>query len=56
MNGGVEVLENGSEHHPYRACAGTGLITCPARASTGHDKHAGHSVEMFRNRFWVCLA
>jgi P-type Cu2+ transporter len=21
-----------------------------------HDKHAGHSVEMFRNRFWVCLA
>jgi P-type Cu2+ transporter len=22
----------------------------------GHDKHAGHSVEMFRDRFWVCLA
>ena len=22
----------------------------------GHDKHVGHSVEMFRNRFWVCLA
>jgi P-type Cu2+ transporter len=21
----------------------------------GHDKHAGHSVEMFRRRFWVCL-
>jgi P-type Cu2+ transporter len=21
-----------------------------------HDKHAGHSVEMFRTRFWVCLA
>jgi Cu2+-exporting ATPase len=21
----------------------------------GHDRHAGHSVEMFRNRFWVCL-
>jgi P-type Cu2+ transporter len=21
----------------------------------GHDKHAGHSVEMFRNRFWVAL-
>jgi Cu2+-exporting ATPase len=22
----------------------------------GHDRHAGHSVEMFRTRFWVCLA
>ncbi|MDQ4006245.1 MAG: hypothetical protein M3135_08115 [Actinomycetota bacterium] len=21
----------------------------------GHDRHAGHSTEMFRNRFWVCL-
>jgi hypothetical protein len=26
----------------------------PLRA--GHDKHAGHSVEMFGDRFWVCLA
>jgi P-type Cu2+ transporter len=27
-----------------------------ARSShVGHDKHAGHSVEMFRNRFWVAL-
>jgi hypothetical protein len=24
--------------------------------SVGHDKHAGHSVVMFRDRFWVCLA
>lgn len=21
-----------------------------------HDKHAGHSVEMFRNKFWISLA
>lgn len=21
----------------------------------GHDRHAGHSIAMFRNRFWVCL-
>lgn len=28
-----------------------------ARSSHGgHDKHAGHSVEMFRDRFWVSLA
>jgi P-type Cu2+ transporter len=25
-------------------------------AHAGHDKHAGHSVEMFRDRFWICLA
>ena len=32
----------------------------PDRRSVGdsgpHDRHAGHSVEMFRNRFWVSLA
>ncbi|HZD18407.1 MAG TPA: heavy metal translocating P-type ATPase [Actinomycetota bacterium] len=26
-----------------------------ASEHAGHDRHAGHSVEMFRNRFWVCL-
>ncbi|MFN2564639.1 MAG: copper-translocating P-type ATPase [Gemmatimonadaceae bacterium] len=25
-------------------------------AHAGHDKHAGHSVEMFRDKFWVSLA
>jgi len=24
--------------------------------SGGHDRHAGHSVAMFRNRFWISLA
>ncbi len=24
-------------------------------SQAGHNKHAGHSVEMFRTRFWVCL-
>jgi Cu2+-exporting ATPase len=24
--------------------------------AAGHDKHAGHSIAMFRDRFWVCLA
>jgi Cu2+-exporting ATPase len=27
-----------------------------AEHAQGHDRHAGHSVEMFRRRFWVCLA
>ena len=26
------------------------------RAAGGHDKHAGHSVAMFRDRFWLTLA
>jgi Cu2+-exporting ATPase len=40
-------------HHgggqPGHACGGAG--THPQ-----HDKHAGHTPEMFRSRFWVCLA
>src|SRR5215831_958621 len=27
---------------------------CESR--TGHDRHAGHSVAMFRDKFWLCLA
>ena len=26
------------------------------REHAGHDRHAGHSVEMFRDRFWITLA
>ena len=26
-----------------------------AHDHTGHDKHAGHSVAMFRDKFWLCL-
>ena len=25
-------------------------------ADAGHDKHAGHSVAMFRDKFWITLA
>ncbi len=25
-------------------------------ATRGHDKHAGHSVAMFRDKFWLSLA
>jgi Cu2+-exporting ATPase len=28
----------------------------PAHSGGEHDKHAGHSVEMFRSKFWVSLA
>ena len=33
-------------HHDHRTTEAPG---------SGHDKHAGHSVAMFRDRFWWCL-
>ena len=26
------------------------------QAHSGHNRHAGHSVAMFRDKFWLCLA
>jgi P-type Cu2+ transporter len=47
-----------SEHHHHHAHHSA---DAPPRAEhgkdyPGHDKHAGHSVEMFRDRFWIALA
>ena len=44
---------------PQRSSQNAEIGNTHRRAQTdhsGHDKHAGHSVEMFRNRFWVCFA
>jgi Cu2+-exporting ATPase len=59
-------LGMGDEHHPHRSEAARGER--PQKAPPGlsrphdgdgnhqaHDKHAGHSVEMFRNKFWISL-
>ncbi|HWP00076.1 MAG TPA: heavy metal translocating P-type ATPase [Methylococcus sp.] len=50
-------MKQPSHHQPHE-----NHRSSPARSAgrahadhVGHDKHAGHSVEMFRNRFWVCL-
>ena len=40
-------LEHENEHHGHGHDEG--------RDSAGHDKHAGHSVAMFRDRFWLSL-
>jgi P-type Cu2+ transporter len=45
-------IEPGYPAHPETAEQGR---RAPSEHG-GHDKHAGHSVEMFRDRFWVCLA
>ncbi len=39
----------GGEHHAHHSTQN------PPGAHAGHDKHAGHSVEMFRDRFWISL-
>jgi P-type Cu2+ transporter len=31
-------------------------VVASHHATDAPDRHAGHSVDMFRNRFWVCLA
>ena len=54
------------EHHPahpptpaHRASAAThahASDTAADRQHRAHDRHAGHSVEMFRDKFWITLA
>ncbi|MGH3024031.1 MAG: heavy metal translocating P-type ATPase [Gaiellaceae bacterium] len=40
--------------HDQRSLAHAGDVT-HATPEGGHDKHAGHTVELFRRRFWVTL-
>ena len=40
-------MDNDNHHHHDDAAAG------PADHGGGHDRHAGHSVAMFRDRFWL---
>jgi Cu2+-exporting ATPase len=52
------------DHHHHHANAEATLSTKAAvphegdehGAHAGHDKHAGHGVEMFRRKFWISLA
>ncbi len=40
----------------HAAHAGHTGTAAPAGGHTGHDRHAGHSVAMFRDKFWLSLA
>ncbi|MFA9479750.1 heavy metal translocating P-type ATPase [Phycisphaerales bacterium AB-hyl4] len=44
-----------TDHAQHGASAGEHAGTHAHGHHGGHDKHAGHSVAMFRNKFWVCL-
>ncbi|WP_421951399.1 copper-translocating P-type ATPase [Pelagibacterium sp.] len=41
-------MDQHQHHHSAHGTVG-------AQESTGHDKHAGHSVSMFRDKFWLSL-
>src|SRR5690554_6831133 len=52
-----EHMERAAAHHAHHgAGAGERAAAHVHGDHGGHDKHAGHSVAMFRNKFWVCLA
>ncbi|OGO54476.1 MAG: copper-translocating P-type ATPase [Chloroflexi bacterium RBG_16_72_14] len=42
-------------HHPHHTTARPPEHADHNRPSGGHDRHAGHSVAMFRDRFWLSL-
>lgn len=45
------------DHHAPPMTAAAGIPSAPTvHQDGGHDRHAGHSVEMFRRRFFVSLA
>ncbi|WP_447733701.1 heavy metal translocating P-type ATPase [Rhodanobacter soli] len=48
-SGHTHASDDHSTDHGYGHASGAG-------GHPGHDKHAGHSVEMFRDRFWLSLA
>jgi Cu2+-exporting ATPase len=45
-----------AEHAAHEADAGAGRERAGHSVHPGHDRHAGHSVAMFRDRFWISLA
>src|SRR3954463_3066869 len=51
----------GGHHHAHTHGGATAEAVgeAPARGTSeqhGHDKHAGHNVGMFRDKFWISLA
>src|SRR4051812_48410320 len=50
--------EHNHEHqeHTSHAAAAHASHTAHAPAASHDDKHAGHSVAMFRDKFWLSLA
>src|SRR5450759_3746771 len=43
-------------HEVHGASAGHDANAAPAAGHADHDRHSGHSVAMFRDKFWLSLA
>ena len=54
-NPDVKPSEPGYSEHPEQATAAHGRPMHVHGEHAGHDKHAGHSIAMFRRKFWVSL-
>ena len=53
---GASAQDAHAHHHGMREAGHGGTNAGPEHgAHSGHDKHAGHSVAMFRDKFWVAL-
>jgi P-type Cu2+ transporter len=52
-------MDQHHDHHDHLDAAavvdGPGRADAPATGHRGHDKHAGHTVAMFRDRFWLSM-
>ena len=50
-------MHDAGEHHAYAGHDHPAATpAAEAHRAHGHDRHAGHSVAMFRNKFWLSLA
>jgi Cu2+-exporting ATPase len=52
---GGETVHSQHQHGAEVSHAGQGTMPSHAGAHGDHDKHAGHSVAMFRDKFWISL-
>ena len=49
-------VDVGPTEHPQMSGHANHSLDDQPRGHGGHDKHAGHSVSMFRDKFWISLA
>ena len=47
---------NSSTKHGYQVAGSAQAMHADPREHSGHNQHAGHSVAMFRDKFWLSLA
>ena len=51
----AQATHNPTTHGGGKASAAHAIHMGEDHSASGHDKHAGHTPEMFRDRFWLSL-